>query len=257
MAEHERRDQRGEEPRVQLGEGADGDSQTGEDELDSKPGRGEQAAFAERVPAGEPQHDREQSVVDDDEDDRGEQAGQGKRGVAGCADGSRDRPGTESAEHVVREVEAPDVPGSLVARPQWHVQGDDERDEQHRRQDEGARDDERGTRVEAVIPADRDAKARGQGREREEQRKGHPLGPRRRAPDRRCGGGGERSEAGGGGIGGCAPRQPTETTRVPPGSLRTRWEAAQLPHVVKSTPSTRAVRQDTADNRQHDQAPAP
>ena len=45
-------------------------------------GRGEEAALAERVPAAEPQHDREQQVIEGDEDGRGEQAGEGERGVA-------------------------------------------------------------------------------------------------------------------------------------------------------------------------------
>jgi hypothetical protein len=75
VGERERRDQGRQNPGIEPGERADRHAEPGEDELDSEPGCGEEAAFAERVPAAEPQHDREQHMVDGDEDRRGQQAG--------------------------------------------------------------------------------------------------------------------------------------------------------------------------------------
>ena len=183
------------------------------------------------MPASEPQHDREQRVVDADEDRGCEQSGQRKRGVVAGTDSSGDDPGTESAERVVREVEDLDVPGGLIgSRPQRQMEREDESDDQCRRQHERAGDDERGPGMKAVISADRDAKARGEGCERKQQRERHPLGPRRCGADHRGGRSHHRSEADGGRVGGRVPRQRTEASRPPPGWLGHRLCA--LPHLV-------------------------
>jgi hypothetical protein len=86
--------------------------------------------------------------------------------------------------------------------------------------------------VEAGVLADGDAKARGQRREWEEQRKGRPLGSRRVGADHRGDSRGERSEAGGGGVRGRARSQRPETPRPPSGPLRNR-SVAHLPHLLK------------------------
>ena len=110
VPQDERRDQGRQEPGIELGECSDGHAEPCEHELDPETGRREEAALAERVPAAQPEHDREQHVVDGDEDGCGEQSGEGERGVSVCADRVRHGPGAESAERVVREIEALDVP---------------------------------------------------------------------------------------------------------------------------------------------------
>jgi hypothetical protein len=80
------------------------------------------------------------------------------------------------------------------------VHSEDEPDEENRGQDEGAGDDESRPRVERMVSAHRDAEARRQGCEGEEQRERGPLHSRRRVAEGRCHGGRERPERDGGGV---------------------------------------------------------
>ena len=114
-----------------IGERPDGHAEHGDYELDPEPVAEKSPLSRNAVPAAEPQHDREQDVVDADEDG-GREPGRPAR--SGASPSWPDRidndPGRETAERVVREVERLDVPRVAVADRERDVQGDDECDDE-------------------------------------------------------------------------------------------------------------------------------
>ena len=65
--QEERRERERDQPRVRVPEGGERDAEHREHELGREALEGEEARLAHRVPAGEPEHRREQHVVDADE----------------------------------------------------------------------------------------------------------------------------------------------------------------------------------------------
>ena len=192
VREGEGGDQHRQDPGVEHRERADRDPEPGQDELHREAGRGEQPALAKRVPAPEPQHHGQEQVVDGDEDDCGGQTGGGEAAIAVDPDEIGGEPGGQGAQHVIGEVEQPDVPGVAVADPLRDDDREHEWDEQRRREHEGAGDDERRRRMQAVVAADRDAEERRERRKRDQDRRAPPLVARRNPLAQRCGGGDER-----------------------------------------------------------------
>ena len=73
--QEERRDGRGRQIRVPAPQAREGDAESREDEVGREAVAGEEPCLAQRVPAREVEHRREEDVVHDDEDDTGGEAG--------------------------------------------------------------------------------------------------------------------------------------------------------------------------------------
>ena len=175
MCEHERRDQRGEEQRVRLEEERHGDAQAGEDVVDAEAERPEEPALPDGVAVAEQQHRCEQDVVDEHEGTCGSQGDDAHAQVTVSAQ-VPDRVRGERREHVVRDVEALDVPGEALLQPRGDEEDDGERDEQLGWEHERAGDDEGRAGVEAVVAADADPEERRCGSQRGEHGERDPVG---------------------------------------------------------------------------------
>ena len=230
VREQERRDQHRYEPRVRLDEAGDRHPEDGDDEVDAEAQRREEAALAERVSAREQQHHREQHMVDGHEDGRRGDSGHREREVTLVDERLRNAPGAERAQHVVRDIEALQVPLAALLHPRRDVQEHGHSDDERRRQDERARDDEGRTGVEAVVPADADREERGERGEREEDREGDPVRARRRDGRHTGDGGGrDRGQGDGDAVDRGTRRQPAHAPGLPADLVCNRRNA-HLPH---------------------------
>jgi hypothetical protein len=236
VRERKRRDQDGKKPRVEDREGAHGDPEAREDELDPEARRREQPARAEAVAPAESKHRREEAVIDEDECDHGRETRKCEASIAGAADRLGREPRCEAAQRIVRDVEEADVPRVPAVDPLRDHHRHDDPEHEWCGQDERSRDDEGRGGVQAVVPADRDPEDGRDGGEGEDDREDGPLVARRRLREAGDGGDGDESQRlGQTGVEGRRSGQLAHTPGLPAHLFGHCWNAHLLPHLVKVT----------------------
>ena len=174
--EDEGRDGHRQEERVPIPEPGEGDAEQGEHKVGREALHREEAGAAQRVPAREVQHRREEDVVQRDEDDRGHEAGEREleiRAQPRAPHQFHRPPRREPVERVVRDVERLDVPGVANLQPLRDSVDDAEERDQLGRKKQDARDEEDDRRVVALVtrrPDHEELCDRGARREDEERR---------------------------------------------------------------------------------------
>ena len=168
--QQDRRDRERDQPRVCVPERRDDDAQRGQDELGGETVEGEEPGLADRVPVAEQEHRREHRVVQADEDDRADSAGNREaevdvRDQAVCMEDPVHRPPRrDRRDHVVADVEELAVPRGPVLQPGRDVLNDRHHDHQLGREEQDRRDQEDVRRVVGLVAGrldERDLRQRG------------------------------------------------------------------------------------------------
>ena len=182
MRENERRDDGRREPGVRAPEARQRHAERRDDEIHPDRRGRQQAAFAEALPAREPEHRRQQEMVDEDPHERGREAGKreaqlriGRQHVVDGPGYASRAPGSERREGVVADVERLDVPGVPLLQPVRQMLYERHQGDELRRQQERARDHECDRGVEPVVRAAADEEELGDRRAGGEDRERHPL----------------------------------------------------------------------------------
>ena len=155
--QEERRERERDEPRIRLPEGVHGDPERGEDEVGGEVFGVEETGLTEAEAAGEPEHHREERVVDGHEDEtRGDtgnreaQCSVGEPRVLEQQDAAY-APRRHRRQQVVEDIERLQVPAVAHLQPLRDHLHHRHEGEQLRGQDQGRRDQEDDVRVVGLV----------------------------------------------------------------------------------------------------------
>ena len=157
--EEHRGDREGDQPRIEVPERREDDTEGRQHELRREPVEREEARILDRVAAREHEHRREQRVVQPDEDDRGRAAGEREAQVTvrdqpvSAQDESTALPHAASVARMwLQMLKRLDVPGRSVLQPGRDVLGDCDEHDELGRKEQDRREQEDLRRVVRLVP---------------------------------------------------------------------------------------------------------